>query len=197
VANLLPRFFDPAQGAVRIDGIDIRELSLKDLRSLIGLVPQDTVLFNDTVRNNLAYGHDEVALDRVREAAVAAYADEFILAMPNGYETVIGELGAQLSGGERQRLAIARALFKDAPILILDEATSQLDTESENEVQKALRNLMRGRTTLVIAHRISTIVSADEIVVMEHGSIVEQGSHEDLLERGGVYRRLYDLQFKV
>ena len=197
VANLLPRFFDPAQGAVRIDGIDIRELSLKDLRSLIGLVAQDTVLFNDTVRNNLAYGHDEVALDRVREAAVAAYADEFILAMPNGYETVIGESGAQLSGGERQRLAIARALFKDAPILILDEATSQLDTESENEVQKALRNLMRGRTTLVIAHRISTIVSADEIVVMEHGSIVEQGSHEDLLERGGVYRRLYDLQFKV
>ena len=197
VANLLPRFFDPAEGAVRIDGIDIRELSLKDLRSLIGLVAQDTILFNDTVRNNLAYGHDEVPLDRVREAAAAAYADEFILAMPKGYETVIGESGTQLSGGERQRLAIARALFKDAPILILDEATSQLDTESENEVQKALKNLMQGRTTLVIAHRLSTIVSADEILVMEKGRIVEQGSHGELLKRGGIYRRLYDLQFKV
>ena len=161
------------------------------------LMAQDTVLFNDTVRNNLAYGHDEVALDRVREAAAAAYADEFILAMPKGYETVIGESGAQLSGGERQRLAIARALFKDAPILILDEATSQLDTESENEVQKALKNLLRGRTTLVIAHRLSTIVSADEIIVMEKGRIIEQGSHEELLRRAGVYRRLYDLQFKV
>ncbi len=197
VANLLPRFFDPAEGAVRIDGIDIRELSLKDLRSLIGLVAQDTVLFNDTVHNNLAYGHDEVPIDRVREAAAAAYADEFILALPKGYQTVIGESGAQLSGGERQRLAIARALFKDAPILILDEATSQLDTESENQVQKALKNLMEGRTTLVIAHRLSTIVSADEIVVMEKGRIVEQGVHAELLEHGGIYRRLYDLQFKV
>jgi len=195
--NLLPRFFDPAEGSVRIDGIDIREVSLKDLRSLIGLVSQETVLFNDTVFNNLAYGRREIPLERVREAAAASYADEFIMEMPQGFDSIVGESGQHLSGGERQRLAIARALLKDAPILILDEATSQLDSESEHAVQKALSNLMQGRTTIVIAHRLSTVMSADLIVVMDAGRIVERGSHQELLAMGGLYRRLYDLQFKV
>lgn len=197
VANLLLRFFDPGKGAVRIDGVDIRNVSLVDLRALMGLVSQDTILFNDTVRNNIAYGHDEMALERVRGAAAASYADNFIMAMENGYDSVIGESGHQLSGGQRQRLAIARALLKDAPILILDEATSQLDTESEAAVQKALDNLMQDRTTLVIAHRLSTITSADVIIVMENGRIVESGTHEKLVQAGGTYRRLYDLQFKT
>jgi subfamily B ATP-binding cassette protein MsbA len=196
VVNLLPRFFDPAEGSVRIDGIDIREVSLKDLRSLIGLVSQETVLFNDTVFNNLAYGRREIPLERVREAAAAAYADEFIMEMPQGFDSIIGESGQSLSGGQRQRLAIARALLKDAPILILDEATSQLDSESEHAVQKALSNLMQGRTTIVIAHRLSTVMSADLIVVMDSGRIVERGSHQELLAMDGMYRRLYDLQFK-
>jgi ATP-binding cassette, subfamily B, bacterial MsbA len=197
VVNLLPRFFDPDRGAVTIDGVDIRDLPLANLRSLIGLVSQETVLFNDTVRNNIAYGRSEVTLERVREAAAASYADEFIMAMPQAYDTVIGESGAQLSGGQRQRLAIARALLKNAPILVLDEATSQLDTESESLVQKALVNLMQGRTTLVIAHRLSTVMSADAIVVMERGRIVERGTHAELLELGGTYKRLYDLQFRA
>ena len=197
VVNLLPRFFDPERGAITIDGVDIRDLSVKNLRSLIGLVSQETVLFNDSVRNNIAYGRREVSLEVVREAAAAAYADEFIMAMPQGYDTVIGESGLQLSGGQRQRLAIARALLKNAPILVLDEATSQLDTESESLVQKALVNLMQGRTTLVIAHRLSTVMSADTIVVMERGRIVEQGSHAELLGLDGTYKRLYDLQFRV
>ncbi|HVR30841.1 MAG TPA: ABC transporter ATP-binding protein [Thermoanaerobaculia bacterium] len=197
VVNLLPRFFDPERGRVTIDGIDIRDLSLANLRSLIGLVTQETILFNDTVRNNIAYGRSELSLERVREAAAASYADEFIMEMPQGYDTVIGESGQQLSGGQRQRLAIARALLKNAPILVLDEATSQLDTESESLVQKALVNLMQGRTTLVIAHRLSTVMSADSIVVMERGRIVEQGSHAELLDLGGTYKRLYDLQFRV
>jgi subfamily B ATP-binding cassette protein MsbA len=197
VVNLLPRFFDPERGAIRIDGVDVRDLPLKNLRSLIGLVTQETVLFNDTVRNNIAYGRSEVALERVREAAAASYADEFIMAMPQGYNSMIGESGQQLSGGQRQRLAIARALLKNAPILVLDEATSQLDAESESLVQKALVNLMQGRTTLVIAHRLSTVMSADAIVVMERGRIVERGTHAELLELGGLYKRLYDLQFRV
>ncbi|HEX2466033.1 MAG TPA: ABC transporter transmembrane domain-containing protein [Thermoanaerobaculia bacterium] len=197
VVNLLPRFFDPEAGSISIDGVDIRDLPLKNLRSLIGLVTQETILFNDTVRNNIAYGRSEVSLERVREVAAASYADEFIMAMPQGYDTVIGESGSQLSGGQRQRLAIARALLKNAPILVLDEATSQLDTESEASVQKALNNLMQGRTTLVIAHRLSTVMSADAIVVMERGRIVERGTHAELLEMGGLYKRLYDLQFRV
>jgi subfamily B ATP-binding cassette protein MsbA len=197
VVNLLPRFFDPERGSIAIDGTDIRDLPLKNLRSLIGLVTQETILFNDTVRNNIAYGRSEVSLERVREAAAASYADEFIMALPQGYDTVIGESGSQLSGGQRQRLAIARALLKNAPILVLDEATSQLDTESEASVQKALVNLMQGRTTLVIAHRLSTVMSADAIVVMERGRIVERGTHAELLELGGLYKRLYDLQFRV
>jgi subfamily B ATP-binding cassette protein MsbA len=197
LVNLLPRFFDPDSGRVAIDGIDIRDLKLKSLREQIGIVTQDTVLFNDSIRNNIAYGRLDLPLERVREAAAAGYADEFIMQLPNGYDTVIGESGVRLSGGQRQRLAIARALLKNAPILILDEATSHLDTESESLVQKALSNLMQGRTTLVIAHRLSTVMRADRIVVVEAGQIVEEGSHDELMALGGTYRRLYDLQFRV
>jgi subfamily B ATP-binding cassette protein MsbA len=197
LVNLLPRFFDPEAGRVAIDGVDIRDVRLKSLRALIGIVTQETVLFNDTIRNNIAYGRSDLPLERVREAAAAAYADEFIMQLPRGYDTVIGESGIRLSGGQRQRLAIARALLKNAPILILDEATSHLDTQSEALVQKALSNLMQGRTTLVIAHRLSTVMRADRIVVMEGGRIVEEGSHGELMALGGTYRRLYDLQFRA
>jgi subfamily B ATP-binding cassette protein MsbA len=184
-------------GEVTIDDVDIRSLRLADLRALIGIVTQETVLFNDTIRNNIAYGRADLSLERVREAAAAAYADEFIMHFPLGYDTRIGESGLKLSGGQRQRLAIARAILKDAPILILDEATSQLDSESESLVQKAIGNLTRGRTTLVIAHRLSTVMNADRIVVMENGRIVDQGTHGELIERGGIYKRLYELQFQL
>lgn len=197
IVNLLPRFFDPDSGRVTIDGIDLRDLKLKSLSALIGLVTQETVLFNDTLRNNIAYGQANLPLERVREAAAAAYADDFIMELPHGYETMAGEAGMHLSGGQRQRVTIARALLKDPPILVLDEATSQLDSESEALVQKALSNLMRGRTTLVIAHRLSTIMSADRIVVMERGRVSETGTHAELLAKNGTYKRLYDLQFKV
>jgi ATP-binding cassette, subfamily B, bacterial MsbA len=197
LVNLLPRFFDVTGGRVAIDGTDLRDLSLESLRGVIGIVTQETVLFNDSIRNNIAYGRSDLPLERVREAAAAAYADEFVMELPAGYDTVIGEGGFKLSGGQRQRLAIARALLKNPPILILDEATSQLDSESESLVQKALSNLMQGRTTLVIAHRLSTVTRADRIVVMEDGRVVEEGRHEDLITRAGIYRRLYDLQFKV
>jgi len=195
LVNLLPRFFDPVAGAVLIDGVDIRTLPLANLRSLIGIVTQETLLFNDTVRNNIAYGRDDLPLEDVRMAAAAAYADDFIMAMPRGYDTMIGEGGQNLSGGQRQRLAIARALLKNAPILILDEATSHLDTESEAVVQQAVYNLVQGRTALVIAHRLSTVARADRIVVLDRGRIVEEGTHQQLLASGGAYRRLYDLQF--
>jgi subfamily B ATP-binding cassette protein MsbA len=193
--NLLPRFYDVNGGRITVDGHDIRDVKLASLRALMGLVTQEVVLFNDTVRNNIAYGRGDVDPERVIDAAKAANAHDFISAMPLGYDTEIGESGVLLSGGQRQRLAIARALFKDPPILILDEATSALDTESERLVQGALEHLMKGRTTLVIAHRLSTIRSADKIVVLDKGKIVESGTHDDLLARHGIYRKLYDLQF--
>jgi ATP-binding cassette, subfamily B, bacterial MsbA len=178
-----------------IDGHDVRDVTLASLRSQIGIVTQETVLFNDTVRNNIAYGQPNVSQKEVEAAARAALAHDFIMALPSRYETVIGERGVLLSGGERQRLAIARALLKNSPILILDEATSALDSESEALVQSALHNLMVGRTVLVIAHRLSTVRRADRIVVIENGAIADIGGHDDLMQRFGTYRRLYELQF--
>ncbi len=195
LVNLLPRFYDVSSGRITIDHIDVRDTTLTSLRGLMGFVTQEVILFNDNVRNNIAYGRTNVDEHLVIEAAKAANAHEFISNLPQGYDTEIGESGVLLSGGQRQRLAIARALFKDPPILVLDEATSALDTESERLVQQALNNLMRGRTTLVIAHRLSTIRSAHKIVVLDKGRIAEIGTHEELLEHRGVYRKLYDLQF--
>jgi len=196
LVNLLPRFYDVTQGAILIDGTDIRNATLESLRSCTAIVTQQTILFNDTVRNNIAYGHAEKPFDDVVRAARAAYADDFIRSLPEGYDTVIGESGVKLSGGQRQRIAIARALLKDAPILILDEATSSLDTESEREVQNALDTLMQGRTSFVIAHRLSTIMNADRIIVLKDGRIVEAGRHEELLALSGEYKNLYDQQFR-
>ena len=195
LANLIPRFFDPTSGQILFDGIDIREVSLSSLRSLIGMVTQETVLFNDTVRNNICYGRDQVSEEEMIEASNAALAHDFIQQLPKGYESVIGERGQKLSGGQRQRIAIARAILKNSPILILDEATSSLDSESEILVQKALSNLIQGRTVFVIAHRLSTIRQADKIIVIDRGQISEIGTHADLVERRGIYRRLHDLQF--
>ncbi len=196
IANLVPRFYDPTAGRILVDGVDIREATLASLRSQIGLVTQETVLFDDTVRNNVAYGRADVPIERVIEAARAAHAHEFIEALPLGYDTVLGERGTRLSMGQRQRITIARALLKDPPILILDEATSALDSESEMLVQTALEVLMRGRTSIVIAHRLSTIRRADRIVVMDAGRVVEEGTHGELLARGGAYARLHALQFR-
>ncbi len=195
LVNLIPRFFDVNAGRILLDGHDLRDVTIASLRRLIGKVTQETVLFNDTVRNNIAYGQPDVPMSRVEEAARAALAHDFILRMPEGYDTVIGERGLRLSGGERQRLAIGRAILKDAPILILDEATSALDVESERFVQAALGNLMRGRTVFVIAHRLSTVRRADRIAVVEHGRITEIGSHADLVAQSGTYQRLYHMQF--
>jgi ATP-binding cassette, subfamily B, bacterial MsbA len=197
LVHLLPRFFDVTAGRILVDGYDVRDVTLSSLRSQVGIVTQETVLFNDTVRNNIAYGQPHVPMKEVEAAARAALAHDFILAMPSGYDTVIGERGVRLSGGERQRLAIARALLKNAPILILDEATSALDSESEALVQSALHNLMSGRTVFVIAHRLSTVRRADRIVVIENGAIADIGTHEELMSRLGTYRRLYELQFAV
>jgi subfamily B ATP-binding cassette protein MsbA len=195
LVHLIPRFFDVSSGRLLIDGFDVRDVTLASLRAQVGIVTQETVLFNDTVRNNIAYGQPNVPQKEVEAAARAALAHEFIMALPAGYDTVIGERGVRLSGGERQRLAIARALLKNAPILILDEATSALDSESESLVQAALHNLMSGRTVFVIAHRLSTVRRADRIVVIENGTIADIGAHEELMTRLGTYRRLYELQF--
>ena len=195
LVHLIPRFFDVTAGRLLVEGHDVRDVTLASLRSQIGIVTQDTVLFNDTVRNNIAYGQPQIAQRSVEAAAHAALAHDFIMELPAGYETVIGERGVRLSGGERQRIAIARALLKNAPILILDEATSALDSESEALVQSALQNLMVGRTVFVIAHRLSTVRRADRIVVLENGTITDTGAHEELMTRLGTYRRLYDLQF--
>jgi ATP-binding cassette, subfamily B, bacterial MsbA len=195
LVHLIPRFFDVTQGRLTIDGVDVRDVTLASLREQVGIVTQETVLFNDTVRNNIAYGQPNVPLKHVQAAARAALAHDFIMALPAGYDQVIGERGVRLSGGERQRIAIARAILKNAPILILDEATSALDSESEALVQSALHNLMTGRTVFVIAHRLSTIRRADRIVVIENGAIADMGAHEELMTRLGTYRRLYELQF--
>ena len=197
LADLIPRFYEPTAGRILLDGTDVREIALPSLRALTGIVSQDTVLFNDTVRNNVAYGGAERFTDaQVEAAARAANAHDFIMALPEGYATILGERGARLSGGQRQRLAIARALLIDPPILILDEATSALDTESERLVQEAIDRLLAGRTVVVIAHRLSTIEHADLILVMERGRIVERGTHRELLSRGGVYARLHAMQFR-
>jgi subfamily B ATP-binding cassette protein MsbA len=195
LVNLLPRFYDASEGAVLIDGVDVRTVTLQSLREQIGLVTQDTVLFNDSVRANIAYGLKDVDETRIESAARAAFAHDFILDLPRRYDTVIGERGSRLSGGQRQRIAIARAILKDPPILILDEATSALDAESERLVQEALQNLIKGRTTLVIAHRLATVRKADRIIVLDGGEIREEGRHDELLKRGQLYSRLHDLQF--
>ena len=195
IGNLLLRFYEPESGGIYIDGTDIRDFTLRSLRSRIGIVSQDVILFNDTVFSNIAYGKKDIGMEDVMNAAKKAYAHDFIINMPDGYNTVIGERGAKVSGGEKQRIAIARAILKDPPILILDEATSALDTESEHIIRMALDNLMIGRTTFVIAHRLSTIKNADLIIALDNGKIVEMGRHEELLTRRGLYKRLYDMQF--
>jgi subfamily B ATP-binding cassette protein MsbA len=195
LVDLIPRFYEATEGKIMVDGMDVRDATVGSLRAQIGVVTQQTILFNDTVRNNIAYGDIRKNDEEIISAAKAANAHDFIVKMENGYDTIIGEQGVRLSGGQRQRLCIARALLKNAPLLILDEATSSLDSEAELEVQKALENLMVGRTTLVIAHRLSTIQNADRIVVLADGRIVEEGRHEELLKVNGEYRRLYELQF--
>jgi subfamily B ATP-binding cassette protein MsbA len=195
IINLLSRFYDSTSGKITIDGIDIREVSLSSLRAQIGLVSQELILFNDTARSNIAYGLEEISMDRIIEAAKAAKAHDFIMKLPKEYDTVIGEKGTLLSSGQRQRLAIARALLKNPPILILDEATSALDSESERLIQIAMANLMKNRTTFVIAHRLSTVRSVDKIFVLDKGRITEIGTHEELCKKDGIYKKLYDLQF--
>ena len=195
VADLIPRFFEPTGGAVLLDGIDIRKIKIKTLRQIMGIVTQDTILFNDTIAGNIAYGQNDISIERIRSAAKTANALEFIEQLPMKFDTVIGEKGVRLSGGQRQRLAIARALLKNPPILILDEATSSLDAESEKLVQQAIEKLMVDRTVLVIAHRLSTIVKADKIIVLKTGQIIEMGTHDQLVASQGVYRALYDVQF--
>ncbi|HWI69915.1 MAG TPA: lipid A export permease/ATP-binding protein MsbA [Nitrospiraceae bacterium] len=196
LVNLIPRFYEPTAGRILIDGIDTQSYTLRSLRSQIGMVSQDVVLFDDSIRNNIAFGREDATDEDIVQAAQLAYAHDFVERLPEGYQTVVGEKGVKLSGGERQRLAIARAILRDPPLLILDEATSALDTESERVVQLALANLMKNRTTVVIAHRLSTIQQADRIMVLARGSIVEEGTHDELLRRGGQYQRLHAMQFQ-
>jgi subfamily B ATP-binding cassette protein MsbA len=195
LVSLLPRLYDPTAGSITVDGMDLRDARLASLRRQIAVVTQETILFDSSARDNIAYGQTSPPEERVREAARAAYAEEFVEALPSGYDTRLGQDAGRLSGGQRQRLAIARALYKNAPILILDEATSQLDSESEALVASAFANLMKDRTTLVIAHRLSTVRRADRIIVLDGGRIVEEGTHRELLTRPGLYRRLHDMQF--
>ncbi len=194
IINLIPRFYDVQQGRITVGNADIRDITMASLRSKIALVSQETALFDDTVRANIAYGKLDATQEEIEAAAVAAFADAFVNALPQGYDTLVGEHGVKLSGGQRQRIAIARAMLRNAPILLLDEATSALDNESERAVQAALKRLQQGRTTVVVAHRLSTVVDADWIVVLEHGVMVEQGTHAELLARHGVYARLYGMQ---
>ena len=196
LVTLLPRFFDPIEGRVTLDGVDLRDLEPHALRAHVGVVPQETLLFSGTIADNVRYGRPDASDDEVVAAAVAANADGFVREFPDGYATLVGERGVKLSGGQRQRIAIARALLKDPRILVLDEATSSLDSESEALVQAALDRLMEGRTTFVIAHRLSTIVDADRIVVVDAGRVVQTGRHADLLAKGGLYRALYETQFR-
>jgi ATP-binding cassette subfamily B protein len=195
IFNLLLRFYDPTSGHVRVDGVDVAQADLDELRHRISLVPQEVAIFADTVLENIRYGSPETSEEAVRQAAIAAQADTFIRALPDGYNTRLGERGVSLSGGQRQRLAIARAILKNAPILLLDEATSALDAENERAVQQALEVVMRDRTTLVIAHRLATVQKADRILVMEEGRVVESGTHAELVTKGGLYGRLAALQF--
>ena len=195
IANLLPRFYDVTGGAIRIDGVDVRDVTFTSLRENIGLVPQDTMLFNASVRENILYGRLDATEQEIIDAAKAANVFEFIEKLPNGFDTIVGERGNSLSGGQRQRIAIARAILKNPSILILDEATSALDTESEKIVQEALERLMKNRTALVIAHRLSTIKHADHIVVLQQGCVVEEGTHDELLALNGLYSHLYSVQF--
>jgi subfamily B ATP-binding cassette protein MsbA len=195
ITKLIPRFHDPTSGSVTWDGTDLRDARVQSLRRNIAIVTQETILFNDTVRYNISYSRPDATDAEIEQAARVAFAHDFITELPEGYDTVVGERGVFLSGGQRQRLAIARAILADRSVLVLDEATSALDAESERLVQQALANLTRGRTTLVIAHRLSTVRRADQIVVVERGRITETGTHAELLARGGSYRRLYELQF--
>jgi subfamily B ATP-binding cassette protein MsbA len=197
IASLLPRFWDVAEGRITLDGHDIRSLSLHDLRSAIGIVPQEPALFSGTVRENIAYGDPAASDDAVRSAARAAHAEEFIERLPNGLDTRVGERGVKLSGGQRQRIAIARVFLKNPAVVVLDEATSSLDSESERLVEEAMEQLLRGRSTLIIAHRLSTVLRADRVVVIDRGRIIEEGRHADLMATEGVYARLYRGQFRA